>query len=71
MGDIGPVAGMPVMEGKAALFDQLADISGVPILLDTNDPDEIVRTVKTSRPALAAFCLKTSVHRIVLKLKSA
>ncbi|MGM0875611.1 MAG: NAD-dependent malic enzyme [Bacillota bacterium] len=47
LGDIGPVAGMPVMEGKAALFDQLAGINGVPILLNTKDPDEIVRTVKS------------------------
>ncbi|AOV08547.1 NAD-dependent malic enzyme [Sporosarcina ureilytica] len=46
LGDIGPVAGMPVMEGKSVLFDQFADISGVPILLSTTDPDEIVQTVK-------------------------
>ncbi|KAB2336193.1 NAD-dependent malic enzyme [Cytobacillus depressus] len=46
LGDIGPVAGMPVMEGKAALFDKLAGINGVPILLDTKDPEEIVQTVK-------------------------
>lgn len=46
LGDIGPVAGMPVMEGKAVLFDQFAGISGVPILLDTSDPDEVVNTVK-------------------------
>jgi len=46
LGDIGPVAGMPVMEGKAVLFDQLAGINGIPILLDTKDPDEIIRTVK-------------------------
>lgn len=46
LGDIGPVAGMPVMEGKAALLQQLAGISGIPILLNTTDPDEIVETVK-------------------------
>lgn len=46
LGDIGPVAGMPVMEGKAVLFDQFVGISGVPILLDTSDPDEVVNTVK-------------------------
>ena len=46
LGNIGPVAGMPVMEGKAVLFDQFAGISGVPILLDTSDPDEVVNTVK-------------------------
>lgn len=46
LGNIGPLAGMPVMEGKAALFDRLSGISGVPILLDTSDPDEVVETVK-------------------------
>ncbi|PON01417.1 NAD-dependent malic enzyme 1 [Bacillus halotolerans] len=46
LGNIGSVAGMPVMEGKAALFDQLAGISGIPILLDTSDPEEIINTVK-------------------------
>ncbi|MBU8569086.1 NAD-dependent malic enzyme [Bacillus subtilis] len=46
LGNIGSVAGMPVMEGKAALFDQLAGISGIPILLDTSDPEEIIKTVK-------------------------
>ncbi|WP_210469716.1 NAD-dependent malic enzyme [Sporosarcina sp. 6E9] len=46
LGDIGPVAGMPVMEGKAVLLDQFAGISGVPILLGTSDPDEVVNTVK-------------------------
>ncbi|MFC4544990.1 NAD-dependent malic enzyme [Paenactinomyces guangxiensis] len=46
LGNIGPLAGMPVMEGKAALFDRFAGISGIPILLDTSNPDEVVRTVK-------------------------
>lgn len=46
LGDIGPVAGMPVMEGKAVLLDQFAGISGIPILLDTSDPDEVVQTIK-------------------------
>ncbi|TCS95620.1 NAD-dependent malic enzyme [Hazenella coriacea] len=46
LGNIGPVAGMPVMEGKAALLDRFAGISGVPILLDTSDPEEVVKTVK-------------------------
>ena len=46
LGNIGPVAGMPVMEGKAVLYDQFAGISGIPILLDTSNPDEVVETVK-------------------------
>lgn len=46
LGDIGPLAGMPVMEGKAALIYHLTGVSMVPILLDTTDPDAIVDTVK-------------------------
>ena len=46
LGNIGPLAGMPVMEGKSALLQQLVGISGIPILLDTTDPDEIVEVVK-------------------------
>ncbi|TCN26125.1 NAD-dependent malic enzyme [Mesobacillus foraminis] len=58
LGDIGPVAGMPVMEGKAALFDQFAGISGVPILLNSKDPDEIVRTVKNISPGFSGILLE-------------
>jgi malate dehydrogenase (oxaloacetate-decarboxylating) len=46
LGDIGPVASMPVMEGKAMFYRQLADISAIPILVDATDPDEFVDTVK-------------------------
>jgi len=46
LGDIGPVAGMPVMEGKAALLQQLVGISGIPVLLNTTDSNEMVETVK-------------------------
>lgn len=46
LGNIGPLASMPVMEGKAALIHHLTGISMVPILLDTTDPDDIVETVK-------------------------
>jgi malate dehydrogenase (oxaloacetate-decarboxylating) len=45
LGDIGPVASMPVMEGKALFYRQLAGISAIPILLDCTDPDEFVETV--------------------------
>ncbi|WP_144554987.1 NAD-dependent malic enzyme [Bacillus sp. X1(2014)] len=58
LGDIGPVAGMPVMEGKAALFDQLAGINGIPILLNTKDPDEIVQTVKHISPGFGGILLE-------------
>lgn len=46
LGDIGPEAGMPVMEGKCALFKAYADVDAFPICLKTKDPDEIVKTIK-------------------------
>ncbi|UCB42519.1 MAG: NAD-dependent malic enzyme [Dehalococcoidales bacterium] len=58
LGDIGPVAGMPVMEGKAALLYQLVGVSGIPILLATTDPDEIVATVKNIAPSFGGIHLE-------------
>jgi len=58
LGDIGPVAGMPVMEGKAVLFDVLAGINGIPILLGSKDPEEIIRTVTTIAPTFGAIQLE-------------
>jgi len=58
LGNIGSVAGMPVMEGKAALLQQLVGISGMPILLDTTDPDEIVKTVKHIAPTFGGIQLE-------------
>ncbi|MCY8387522.1 NAD(P)-binding domain-containing protein [Bacillus inaquosorum] len=58
LGNIGSVAGMPVMEGKSALFDQLAGISGIPILLDTSDPEEIIKTVKHISPGFNGILLE-------------
>ena len=46
LGDIGPVAGMPVMEGKCILFKEFADVDAIPLCIDSKDPDEIVKTVK-------------------------
>ena len=46
LGNIGPLAGMPVMEGKCVLFKEFADIDAIPICLDTQNVDEIVATVK-------------------------
>ena len=45
LGDIGPKAGLPVMEGKALLYKYLGGVDGVPIMLDTKDPDAIINTV--------------------------
>ncbi len=46
LGDIGPEAGMPVMEGKCVLFKEFADVDAIPICIDSKDTDEIVNTVK-------------------------
>lgn len=46
LGDIGPEAGMPVMEGKCILFKEFADVDAIPICIDSKDTDEIVKTVK-------------------------
>jgi len=51
LGDIGPKAGLPVMEGKALLYKYLGGVDGVAVMLDTKDPDEIIRTVKILQPA--------------------
>ena len=45
LGDIGPVAGMPVMEGKALLFKAFGDVDAIPLCLKTKDVDELVRTI--------------------------
>ncbi len=58
LGDIGPVAGMPVMEGKAMLLETLVGLSGIPILLDTRDVDEIVATVEHIAPTFGAIQLE-------------
>ncbi|WP_374712399.1 malic enzyme-like NAD(P)-binding protein [Symbiobacterium terraclitae] len=58
LGDIGPAAAMPVMEGKAMLFKQFADVDAFPICLDTKDPDEIVRIVKALAPTFGGINLE-------------
>jgi malate dehydrogenase (oxaloacetate-decarboxylating) len=58
LGNIGPYAAMPVMEGKAALFKRFADIDAWPICLDTQDTDEIVRTVQAIAPGFGGINLE-------------
>jgi malate dehydrogenase (oxaloacetate-decarboxylating) len=58
LGDIGSLAGMPVMEGKAMLMETLVGLSGVPILLDTKDTEEIIAAVKAIAPTFAAIQLE-------------
>jgi malate dehydrogenase (oxaloacetate-decarboxylating) len=58
MGDIGPEAAMPVMEGKAMLFKEFAGVDAFPICLATKDPDEIVETVKRIAPGFGGINLE-------------
>ncbi|MCM2534058.1 NAD-dependent malic enzyme [Neobacillus pocheonensis] len=58
LGNIGPSAAMPVMEGKAMLFKQLANVDSFPICLDTQDTEEIIRTVKAIAPAFGGINLE-------------
>ncbi len=58
LGDIGPEAGLPVMEGKALLFKYLGGVDCVPITLDTKDPDKIIDTVLIMQPAFGGINLE-------------
>src|SRR4051794_3191650 len=58
LGDIGPEAAMPVMEGKAVLFKEFANVDAYPICLDTKDPDEIVAAVKAIAPGFGGINLE-------------
>lgn len=58
LGDIGPEAAMPVMEGKAILFKEFADIDAFPICLDTKDTEEIIKTVKYLAPTFGGINLE-------------
>lgn len=58
LGDIGPLGAMPVMEGKAMLMETLVGLSGIPILLNTKDTDEIINTVAAISPTFAAIQLE-------------
>ena len=58
LGDIGPKAGLPVMEGKALLYKYLGGVDGVPIMLDTKDPDKIIETVLMLQPSFGGVNLE-------------
>lgn len=58
LGDIGPVAGMPVMEGKSLLFAHLSRVNGIPILIDSKDPDELVKIIAGVAPSFGAIQLE-------------
>jgi malate dehydrogenase (oxaloacetate-decarboxylating) len=58
LGDIGPQAGLPVMEGKALLYKYLGGVDGVPIMLDTKDPDRIIESVLMMQPSFGGINLE-------------
>ena len=58
LGNIGPEAAMPVMEGKAMLFKYLGGVDAYPICLDTRDPDELIKTVKLLKPSFGGINLE-------------
>lgn len=58
LGDLGPKAAMPVMEGKGLLFKHFADVDAVPIVLDVHEPEEIIAAVKAIAPSFGAINLE-------------
>lgn len=62
LGDIGPEAGLPVMEGKCMLYKYLGGVDAVPICLDTKDPDNIIQAVKWLQPSFGGINLEDISH---------
>jgi len=62
LGDIGPEAGLPVMEGKALLYKYLGGVDAFPICLDTKDPEEIIQAVKWLQPTFGGINLEDISH---------
>lgn len=62
LGDIGPEAGLPVMEGKALLYKYLGGVDAFPICLDTKDPEEIIQAVKWLQPTFGGINLEDIAH---------
>lgn len=71
LGDIGPEAAMPVMEGKAVLFKTFGGVDAIPICIDTKDPEEIIKWCAFCSRALRALTLKIFLRRNATTLKTA
>ncbi|HEX7030132.1 MAG TPA: malic enzyme-like NAD(P)-binding protein [Gammaproteobacteria bacterium] len=71
LGNIGPVAGLPVMEGKAALLAKLADLSGVPILLDDGDPEHLIDVIVAIAPSFGAIQLEDIAAPACFRIEAA
>lgn len=73
LGDVGPVAALPVMEGKALFHAEMVGVNAVPIVLDTKDPDEVIETVLRIAPGFGAIHLEDiatpGVYRIERELE--
>jgi malate dehydrogenase (oxaloacetate-decarboxylating) len=69
LGDLGPAASLPVMEGKCALFQAYGGLNAIPIVLDTQDPDEIVETLCGCAPRSAPSTSRTSPPRAASRSK--
>ena len=70
LGDIGPRAALPVMEGKSALFKTFGGLDSIPIVLDTTDVDEIVETLVRLRPSFGAVNLEDVVGAALLRARA-
>ena len=71
LGNIGPLAALPVMEGKAMLFKQFANIDAWPICLDTQNPDEIIQTVRLIAPTFGGINLEDIAAPQCFKIEAA
>jgi len=67
LGDIGPKAAMPVMEGKAMLFKQFADVDAYPICLDTKDTEDIIKIIKAISPSFGGINWRIFLRHAALK----
>ncbi|MFT5200582.1 MAG: malate dehydrogenase (oxaloacetate-decarboxylating) [Planctomycetota bacterium] len=71
LGDIGPLAGLPVMEGKAALFQTLAGLSGVPILIESRDAKTLIETIANIAPSFGAIQLEDIAAPVCFEVEEA
>ncbi|HET8552920.1 MAG TPA: malic enzyme-like NAD(P)-binding protein [Gammaproteobacteria bacterium] len=71
LGDIGPRAGLPVMEGKAALMAKFVGLSGIPVLLDAKEPAQIIETVKRIAPSFGAIQLEDIAAPVCFEVEDA
>jgi malate dehydrogenase (oxaloacetate-decarboxylating) len=69
LGDVGPAAALPVMEGKAALFKHFAGLNAIPLVLDSSDVDEMVDVLVRLRPSFGAVCLEDVAAPLCFELE--